>query len=373
MLSSFVIVFTICFFNTGATFAQDEMEDVVYFEDGAVVRGKILELNTTRVIIETKGGQKINRSFKEVLTISEEKVKSEVSFIGDTKAIVPKHGFDAAHAQENYQTEIFVNYYRSEDDDDLEMKMHGLSAVIHFTEVNTVGHPLAEAVFLERIGSIEVLVGEQELKVDSTIFEADGPIYGGIATVMKPGLPIAIQATLVKSELEFDAPIDGDIKIDSYGFGIGYFFAHNFLVGVKYSHTERDTDMEIPNFSIVETTKFDDYELAVKFVRELEDGTAFNIEGDFGVSQSDDGTDNESNTIIGISGDYYFNQKISIGGGLEINTGDDKSDEGKTFEIDFKAFVTHIFSINFGLEKFNADNDEGADEESLQFILSARF
>ena len=66
MLSSFVIVFSICFFNTGATFAQDEMEEVVYFEDGAVVRGKILELNTTRVIIETKGGHKIERSFKEL-------------------------------------------------------------------------------------------------------------------------------------------------------------------------------------------------------------------------------------------------------------------------------------------------------------------
>lgn len=93
MFSSFIIVFAICFFNTGVTFAQDEMEDVVYFEDGAVVRGKILELNTTRVIIETKGGQKINRSFKEVHTISEEKVKAEVLFVDKTKPIVPKHSF----------------------------------------------------------------------------------------------------------------------------------------------------------------------------------------------------------------------------------------------------------------------------------------
>lgn len=91
MFSAFVIVFTICFFNTGATFAQDEMEDVVYFEDGAVVRGKILELNTTRVIIETKGGQKINRSFKEVHTISEEKIKAEVPYADKTKARVSKH------------------------------------------------------------------------------------------------------------------------------------------------------------------------------------------------------------------------------------------------------------------------------------------
>ena len=80
-----IIVFTICFFYPGATFAQDEMEDVVFFEDGTVVRGKILELNTTRVIIETKGGQKINRSFKEIYTISEEKVKA--------KPIVSKHSF----------------------------------------------------------------------------------------------------------------------------------------------------------------------------------------------------------------------------------------------------------------------------------------
>ena len=98
MFSAFVIVFTICFFNTGATFAQDEMEDVVYFEDGAVVRGKILELNTTRVIIKTKGGQKINRSFKEVRTISEEKVKVEIPYVDKTKPIVPKHSSESTYA-----------------------------------------------------------------------------------------------------------------------------------------------------------------------------------------------------------------------------------------------------------------------------------
>ncbi|MCK5508526.1 MAG: hypothetical protein KAI50_08400 [Desulfobacterales bacterium] len=77
IFSCFITVFAICFFNTEVIFAQDETEDAVYFEDGAVVRGKILELNTTRVIIETKGGQKINRSFKEIRTISEKKVKQK--------------------------------------------------------------------------------------------------------------------------------------------------------------------------------------------------------------------------------------------------------------------------------------------------------
>lgn len=93
IFSCFIIVFAICFFNTKVTFAQDEMEDVVYFEDGAVVRGKILELNTTKVIIETKGGQKINRSFKEVRTILEEKVKTKVVFADGTKPIMPEHSF----------------------------------------------------------------------------------------------------------------------------------------------------------------------------------------------------------------------------------------------------------------------------------------
>ena len=93
IFSFLIIVFAICFFNTGATFAQDEMEEVVYFKDGAVVRGKILELNTTKVIVETKDGQKINRSFKEIHTISKEKVKTEVPFADDIKPIVPKHSF----------------------------------------------------------------------------------------------------------------------------------------------------------------------------------------------------------------------------------------------------------------------------------------
>ena len=111
MFSSFIIVLAICFFYTGAAFAQDEMEDVVYFEDGAVVRGKILELNTTRVIIETKDGQKINRSFKEVRTISEEKVKAEVLFVDKTKPIVPKHSLGLG---------LETSYFDYEEDDLME-------------------------------------------------------------------------------------------------------------------------------------------------------------------------------------------------------------------------------------------------------------
>lgn len=380
MLSSFVIVFTICFFNTGATFAQDEMEDVVYFEDGAVVRGKILELNTTRVIIEIKGGHKIERSFKEVRTISEEKVKIEVPYVNKTKSkknvnakvaylvdkiksIASEHKLDAAHAQENYQTEISADWSIYEDDSDREGKTYNLKAEIHFTEVDTVDHPFAEAAFLERIGSIRVSAGKYEYKNSATI-KADGHIYAVGANFMKPDLPITIKTEFMKGKLEFDAPLDGNNTINYYNFGIGYFFTRSLLVGVEYSYKEQD--IEIPIILVNKTYKRDNYKLAVKFVRELRNGTAFNIEGSFGVSQLDDGTDDESNTIIEILGDYYFNQKISIGGGLERNAGNHNGYEGITFKIDTKAFLTSIFSINFEFEK-------SADEESLQFILLARF
>lgn len=70
---------------------------------------------------------------------------------------------------------------------------------------------------------------------------------------------------------------------------------------------------------------------------------------------------------------YYFNRRISLGGELEINSGDEKDEEGKTLGIDFNTFITPSFSINISFEKFFADNDEGEDEKTFFFGILARF
>lgn len=277
---------------------------------------------------------------------------------------------NTSYSQERYQTEFSIEYLSSEYEDNDESKMYGLTAGVYFSQVDTGVHPYAEAAFLERVGSIHLLVGKGEMELGS-IAEADGPMYGAMLTYMKPNLPIALQAIYAKTKLKFDLPLDGDTETDLYGIEIGRFFYDGLLFSIGYSHSE--TGLTIPIITVDETMKYDDYTLYAKFVKEKMDGTAYNIEGSLGVSQFDNGIDDGSNTIIEVSGDYYFNRKISLGGELEINTGDYKDDEGKALAIDFKTFLNPSFSIDVGFEKFLADNDEGEDEKTFFIDILARF
>ena len=273
--------------------------------------------------------------------------------------------FGTVYAQDSYQAEVSAKYYSSEDDDNTEYKIYSVNGEVYFSKVDTTGHPLAEAAFLERIGSIEVIAGIEEFKADPNV-KADGPLYGVGATFMNPKLPIAFQASFITSKLEFDSPSDGDATKDHYEFGFGYFVTDRLIAGLKYGYSE--VEQPIPG-----AKKYNNYELSAKYVRVLADGTAFNIESGLLLRQFDDGTEDGSNAIIKVLCDYYINHKVSIGAGFEFNTGDNKYDEGKTFAIDFKAFVLPRISINAGFAKFLADNDEGADKGSLQVTLSARF
>ena len=283
-------------------------------------------------------------------------------------------GVEVIYAQDSYQTEISAGYSRWDDEDDNKTTQYDISAKLHFLPVNTVEHPLAEAAFLERIGSIELLIGKAESKGESIIdIEANGPYYGVALTYAKPDLPVVLQAQYAKIQLEFESPLDGDVTSDVYGFGIGYFLDKSLLAGIQYIHSETDTNIKYLTFSSETTSKTNSYALTAKFVREQSDGTAYNLEGGIGIEQFDDESDDGSNTIFEVSGDYYLNREVSLGAGFELNTGDDKDNEGKTVNLDFNAFVTPQFAVNIGVEKFIADNDEGENDNTFDVKVLMRF
>lgn len=281
--------------------------------------------------------------------------------------------FDFVYAKDNYRTEISANYFHSEDGS--KTTLHDIDARIYFLQVNTFSHPLAEAAFLERIGSVSFLVGKRKLESNSLLLniEADGPTYTSVVTYAKPDIPLTLQATYTMSDLEFESPLDGDFKLDTYGLGIGYFFARNLFGGITFVHSKSNMEISLFSLSVDETSNTDEYEIFAKYVKERSDGTAYNIESNIGIQQFDNSADDGSNTFVEISGDYYFNQRISLGGGIGVNTGDDKYGEGKTFAIDFNVFLSPRSLVNVSFESFLADNDEGEDEESYDIRLAMRF
>ncbi|NOY39008.1 MAG: putative porin [Nitrospirae bacterium] len=274
-----------------------------------------------------------------------------------------------AYAQDNYQTEVLINYYSSKDDADNKTKTYGIKTTTHFSRVETTGHPLAEADFLERIGSITLFAGKWEQKLGSTA-EADGPFYGLQAMFMKPDYPLVLQAQYIKTDLEFDQPLDGDITNNNYALKIGWFFSRGLLAFAGYSYNEARISLSgMPEI----TRKENNYAIGTKLVQELGDDSAFNLEASVEQSQFEEDNEDGSNTILGISGDYYFTNQISAGADFEINSGDDKYIEGKTIGINSRVFITHQISFRLDFQKFLADNNEGNDEDSYSATVLVRF
>lgn len=275
------------------------------------------------------------------------------------------------YAQESYRTEISANYFHCRDQEDDESNVYSAQARLYFTPVNTSNHPLAEASFLERIGSVTLLGGQG--RGEGSSFDSEGPFYGASLRLSKPEIPVTLHAnyTKTKADFEIQEQEDQEAEVDAYGFGVGYFFQPALLGEIQYSHSSRETTFSGTSFT--SDSKSDFYGASARYVKEKPDGTAYSIAGTVGIERFDDDDDSASNTIVSISGDYYFNRMVSLGAGYTFNTGDDKDDEGNTFNVNLNAFLNQHLSFNAGFTKFFADDPEGEDAESFNVAVTTRF
>lgn len=280
--------------------------------------------------------------------------------------------FTSAQAQESYQFEGLAVYHANEDDADIEVKVTGIGGIFHFSPVNTSGHPLAEAAFMERVGKVEVQAGIGEIENDTGL---DGDITRIVANVeyMRANSPIFIEALVDRMTVELNSPADGDMVTDSYGLGGGWFIEDGLRVGVAYMHEEADVDITAP-MVLDRTTDYDTFSINGKYLKELGGGKAFNAEASINIVEYDDEIADGANRVISLAGDYYFNTKLSLGAGIAVNSGDDESEEGDSLELRFNNFFTPCFYIDINYEKFTADDDaQGDDEDSLDVTLAFRF
>lgn len=274
-----------------------------------------------------------------------------------------------SYAQEGYQFELSPEYQMSEDDDDVETTLYGITGRFYFSPVNIGNHPYGEAAFLERVGNVAFFLGQGEVDFGGGL-EADGPTYGAALVYMQPGSPIFIAADYMRSELRFDAPLDLESEGDGYSLQLGGFATEGLLLSIGYAHAEVDVTSLI--FGIDDTTEFDHYALIAKFVKELSGSTAVNVKGSFGINKFDDGIDDGSNTEVTVAGDYYFTRALSLGAGFGINQGDDETDEGRTFLIRANAFITPKIGVKASFEQFSADGDAGVDDDTFHFAILVR-
>ncbi|MFQ5597851.1 MAG: putative porin [Nitrospiria bacterium] len=273
------------------------------------------------------------------------------------------------YASEAYQMAISASYFEVEDDGQNSLTGHSIFLRQYFYPVNTLGHPLAEAAFLERNGSIELFVTISESKLGSTL-GVDGLDYGVGLTHARRGSPLVFQAFYAKGDDEFKAPLIGDLTSDRYGLGIGVFIEDGFLVDVSYETSERErTIVGLRDVS------FDDrfYSLNVKRVKKRGRGQAVNLELGLGLNRFDEPGENGSNTIGSLSGDYYFNPRMSLGGAIQVNRGDEKDNEGETYAVSIVIFLNPSLAIALYYDRFHADNASGEADDTFSAAMTGRF
>ena len=272
-------------------------------------------------------------------------------------------------SQGSYQVELSASYLKEETntiDDKFEANL--LTAEIFFDKVETASHPFAEAAYLEHTSSLLVRYVDSELATPS--YDIDYASAGLEANYVVPDSLYILKALYSSLEADYKGGVNGSIDGDALGFGAGIYLTDNSSIVLSY--LQLDYDFEIISF-LASSNKATDIDIEYKRIQALEDGRAYGFIASLMSSEFETATTSEINTIIDVAFDYYFNRSISVGAEIEINSGDDKAEEGNAVGINASMYLTPVFSVYASLNQFSADNVDGDDNDKVLLGASARF
>ena len=209
----------------------------------------------------------------------------------------------------SYNAEVSVNYVDLDGDADA----IGLVGELFFAPVNTDGHPLEEAAFLEKASNVELAyaIGSAG-PVDTTVLVLGVNYY-------IPNTMFFAGASLSRATVEVGSFDDSETD---WGLTAGVTPIDGLLVTTEYSN---DAGYDL--------------NLHAKYVKALKGETALNLEAFF--------EDSDFDNVYGISADYYLNKKASLGASIV-------SADETGYGIQGNVFLNNQFSI--GAEYFTVDS-----------------
>ncbi len=183
----------------------------------------------------------------------------------------------AAYSQEQYRTEIFATYQRTDFASE-GRSLDALAGLEYFlAPVNTAAHPYAEAAFLEKIGSVGFAVIDHDFKAGSA--NADGQSYGLFVNYTTPDFPVVVRVEWTRTNDDFQASstqIKGEN--DLYRIVLGKYLSYGLLAEIGYGEDHSTTRITSPTTTNSNSDTSKEYSLRAKYVRELTGGTAVNLE-----------------------------------------------------------------------------------------------
>lgn len=230
--------------------------------------------------------------------------------------------------------------------------------------IHSPAMPRGEAAFLQRAGSVGVLVGETD-----TSGSADASIksQGAQVTLAEKNKPWLLQWRYQKHKGTASELTNTDIEAEFTDYKIGFFLSD----GVMISYLQGKSDVELS--TVPGKTEGTRNEYALKWVTLRSGQRATNFELSLTDAREKDSAGSNDSRVILVSGDYYFTPDTSLGAAYSQQTGDDKMYEGTRTEIRGGHYVMPQLFVGAILGRFQASHSSGEDEESRNLFVSYRF
>jgi len=234
---------------------------------------------------------------------------------------------------------------------------------------NESNAPLAETRFLEHVGNVELLFGVTQHESKASTSNSNSFVVGDGFKYANKNKPLLLGSRLAPLETKYDLSDDNNQESDIYSVGLGMFIQKGMMVGFKY---DRTTSRIYKDLAQINTIKSDQYDVFTKFVHQLDNGQAFNIEASYAIDSAVDDARGDNETF-NISGDFYVDPKNSIGFGIERITSEENVVDGNVMSFEMRSYITPKFSVAAGLEKYSSDNIQFADDQKIDINFNAQF
>ncbi len=251
---------------------------------------------------------------------------------------------------------------------DLDTATYPVAATFYLRPVELGGRPWEEAAFLGHQSSVSALGGRRNL--DGGSFDGDEWYYGGAVQLASPDCPLTAGGGLLSGRTRAET-LFGDVEIDRVGWAAnaGYWILPGLLAGLRYRQDELDTRF---SFGFDPDDRIWTAELFGKWVRQLEESRAFNLEVSAGRSELEPEFADDLVQFIGaVAGDFYFTPRLGLGAIVDAATGDDELEEGYGLGVRASGWFTRNIGLRLFYRRFFVSGS--GDDDSLGAALALRF
>lgn len=266
-----------------------------------------------------------------------------------------------------YQYEANFSY-SSTDDNFLNETTTVGSFRMYLDPVTYENRPYNEVAFLARQSNVQISVGQTEYEINLGIakIDLDSTLVRVNLEYAEPGNPVIIGLGFENAEGdEKFFGQDVDVSSDGITASAGYYIDPFSRIGVLASKKEIEIATNTGAFDTDTNTYFIEYVTLQK----LSSSKFYSMEARLARVELED----VDLDIIQVGGNYYSSFYTSIGGVLGFVSSDEDGAEGQLILVRAKHFVDPYTSIAISFDKFNNDDDNGSDSETINFAFFHRF